>query len=151
MWVLIIQSSSEARQERVLEPGRSAIGRKSNNDIVLEDASASGQHAEILYDPTFDRVTIRDLDSTNGTFVNGKRIHDPHVLHHEDRIRIGMCFITLLSAPGPVTTRLPVAAAHTRVTSQLILESVESYGALLHEIGQRLVSMPDLDRALLEI
>ena len=150
MWVLIIQSSNETRREHVLKTGRSALGRRMTNDIVLQDASASGQHAEIYYDPAGDLLTIRDLDSTNGTFVNGKRIHDPCELHHEDHIRIGLCFITVISAVAPTAGRSAVSPSHTKVTSQLLLESAENYGALLHEIAQRLVSIPDLDRALFE-
>ncbi len=151
MWFLIIQSSNEDRREHILKAGRNAIGRRAENDIILQDAAASGWHAEIQYEQTYDTITIRDLESTNGTFVNGKRIHNPCLLHHEDRIRIGLCFLTLISAETPKLDRPSVAPSRTKVTSQLILESVDHYGGLLHEIGQRLVSIPDLDGALLEI
>jgi len=57
-------------------------------DIVLTDAKTSRKHAEIaMYGP--ERYFIRDLASTNGTFVNGRRIRDRQELHHEDHIRIG--------------------------------------------------------------
>ena len=57
-------------------------------DLALQDTKASRKHAEIaMYGP--DRYFIRDLASTNGTFVNGRRIRERHELHHEDRIRIG--------------------------------------------------------------
>lgn len=151
MWFLIIQSSNEDRREHILKPGKNGIGRRAENEIILQDAAASGWHAEIQYEPAYDTITIRDLESTNGTFVNGKRVHNACILHHEDRIRIGLCFLTLISADTPKLNRRSARPSPTKVTSQLILESVDHYGGLLHEIGQRLVSIPDLDGALLEI
>jgi pSer/pThr/pTyr-binding forkhead associated (FHA) protein len=63
------------------------LGRE-GADLVLQDTKASRKHAEIaMYGP--ERYFIRDLASTNGTFVNGRRIRERHELHHEDRIRIG--------------------------------------------------------------
>ncbi|HEX8990669.1 MAG TPA: EAL domain-containing protein [Anaerolineales bacterium] len=151
MWFLIVQSSIENRREHMLKPGQNTIGRRAENDIVLQDPAASGWHADVFYDEAQDVVTIRDLDSTNGTFVNGKRIHDPCVLHHEDRVRVGICFLTLVSAETQ-TAGVPASRrAYTKVTSELILESVENYGALIHEIGQRLVNIPDLEHSLIEI
>ena len=63
------------------------LGRE-GADLVLEDQKVSRKHAEIaLYGPR--RYFIRDLASTNGTFLNGRRIMDRRELNHEDRIRIG--------------------------------------------------------------
>ena len=63
------------------------LGRE-GADIVLEDPKTSRKHAEIaMYGP--ERYFIRDLASTNGTFVNGRRVRERHELHHEDRVRIG--------------------------------------------------------------
>ena len=63
------------------------LGRE-GADLVLSDSKASRKHAEIaMYGP--ERYFIRDLASTNGTFVNGRRIRERHELRHEDHIRIG--------------------------------------------------------------
>jgi pSer/pThr/pTyr-binding forkhead associated (FHA) protein len=63
------------------------LGRE-GADLALQDTKASRKHAEIaMYGP--ERYFVRDLASTNGTFVNGRRIRERHELHHEDRIRIG--------------------------------------------------------------
>lgn len=151
MWSLIIRSSTEDRREHRLKPGRNVLGRRTDNDIVLQDGAASGYHAEIHYDRTADTISIRDLDSTNGTFVNGKRISSSQVLHHEDHIRIGVCLITLVSSEIQFPERQATIPVPTKVTSELILESVDNYGVLLHEVGQRLVNLPDLDHALIQI
>lgn len=53
------------------------IGRNNDNDVCLSEAFLSGRHAEIsLEDPERLRFRIKDLGSTNGTFVNGKKITD---------------------------------------------------------------------------
>jgi len=150
-WFLIIRSSTDDLREHPLEPGRNNIGRAYDNDIILQDLAASGHHAEIHIDPNTDVVSIRDLESTNGTFVNGKRIHDPQVLQQDDQIRIGHCFISFINtgkrSPHSYSTRY----APTKVTGELVLESVDQYGVLLHEVGQRLVNIPELNTALIEI
>ena len=63
------------------------IGRAAANDICIDDSFASGRHARL-----YDRegvVYIEDMNSTNGTYVNGRRLGAQQVLHPSDRIRIG--------------------------------------------------------------
>ena len=63
------------------------IGRANANDIRIEDSFASGRHARL-----YDRdgvVYIEDMNSTNGTYVNGRRLGAQQVLRSSDRIRIG--------------------------------------------------------------
>ena len=68
-----------------LEKGKTVIGRSAQADIPLNDASVSREHSEIKI--TGETATIKDLGSTNGTFVNNKRIAK-HVLKDGDRIQI---------------------------------------------------------------
>lgn len=62
------------------------IGRLSDNDIVIENEAVSGKHAKIISKD--DEYYIDDLNSTNGTFVNKKKITS-HMLKDEDIITIG--------------------------------------------------------------
>ena len=63
------------------------IGRKTDNDLVLNDITISGLHCKILYqDGT---VFIQDENSTNGTLVNGERIYEKTELHKGDKILLG--------------------------------------------------------------
>jgi pSer/pThr/pTyr-binding forkhead associated (FHA) protein len=69
-----------------LSPERTSIGRSRDNSIRLADERASRRHARVdLQQGTF---VISDLDSANGTFVNGQRIQR-HALRSGDEIRIG--------------------------------------------------------------
>lgn len=63
------------------------IGRAPESNIVLDDTYASQQHAVVLAQQ--DSYFIEDLGSTNGTYVNGRRISYPLELRQGDRIKIG--------------------------------------------------------------
>lgn len=62
------------------------IGRKSSNDIVIDNLAVSGNHARI--ESVSSTFVIRDLDSTNGTFVNKRKV-SMHNLRHNDVMIIG--------------------------------------------------------------
>jgi hypothetical protein len=76
------------RAGEVLPVGDSIIriGRKTGNDIVLNDEKTSGVHCEIL--PEGDRLVLKDLGSTNGTYLDGKRLSEL-VLTPGDVVTIG--------------------------------------------------------------
>ncbi len=67
------------------------IGRAPSNDIVLPDASVSKHHAQIFQ--TGDGWSLTDLSSTNGSWINGVRVVDQHLMPG-DRIRIGTFELT---------------------------------------------------------
>ncbi len=70
-----------------------SIGRVQGNDVVLPRSNVSKKHARIeVRDNT---IFVLDLESTNGTFVNGKRITAKQALHSLDKIQIGDFSITV--------------------------------------------------------
>lgn len=69
-----------------LGPDPILIGRDPQNDVVLDDRRVSRKHAEIRL--RLGRYTLYDLQSTNGTYVNGRRVAEK-VLDDGDRISIG--------------------------------------------------------------
>lgn len=73
-------------QEIAIHTGRTSIGRNKDNDIVLDEPTVSAVHARIVSEKNAWRVI--NLLSSNGTFVNGKKITQ-HPLSHGDRIRFG--------------------------------------------------------------
>ncbi|MCW8854205.1 MAG: FHA domain-containing protein [Gammaproteobacteria bacterium] len=73
--------------------GSFTIGRSQSNSLQLDDAMVSGEHAVLRfvpneYMPEMLDVTIRDLGSTNGTFVNNTSVQELKI-KHGDTIRIG--------------------------------------------------------------
>jgi hypothetical protein len=72
--------------EYPLNKERISIGRRQNNDIVIDNLAVSGLHAVIV---TIGKDSfLEDANSTNGTFVNLKPVRK-HVLNHDDVIEIG--------------------------------------------------------------
>ena len=76
------------RQERVTLRDRIRLGRDRNNDVVLDSASVSQRHAELV-NLGQGRVMIRDLDSFNGVLVNGEAIDGKRELASGDVLRLG--------------------------------------------------------------
>jgi TolB protein len=75
------------------------LGRGAANDVILEDSQASRQHAEIS--KRGEQFFIRDLQSMNGTFVNGKAVREPRLLRPGDEVQIGDTVLTVQpSAPA---------------------------------------------------
>ncbi len=71
-----------------VDPSGTVLGRASDVDLVLDDDGISRVHAMILVEDG--RWVVRDLGSTNGTFVGERRVGDlPLMLHPGDRIRCG--------------------------------------------------------------
>jgi pSer/pThr/pTyr-binding forkhead associated (FHA) protein len=64
------------------------IGRNPTTDITLLDEGISREHAILIYDRDADRYEIEDLESTNGTKVNGRRVRST-ALEPGDEIQIG--------------------------------------------------------------
>jgi len=76
-----------------MHEGDYTIGRSQGNSLQIEDGVVSGQHAVInvqrspYMDAIFD-ITIKDMGSTNGTYVNNIAVKEQR-LNHGDQLRIG--------------------------------------------------------------
>src|SRR3954452_12752532 len=71
---LVIHPSSPEALEFQLQEGTNSIGRNPANDFTIDDPSVSSYHAEILV--TEYVTTLKDLASTNGTFVHGIKVQE---------------------------------------------------------------------------
>lgn len=78
--------NSNRLEDFVLDKEIMTIGRKDDNDIRIDNLAVSGHHAKLL--TIFDDSFLEDLDSTNGTYVNGQPI-TKHPLKNGDVIVIG--------------------------------------------------------------
>src|SRR5215813_9232362 len=87
-----------------------SIGRVSGNDIVLPKGNVSKRHTRLAV--RSGQVEISDLKSTNGTYVNGRKIGDPMMLSGTDRVYVGDFLITVDGLPAgdgaSASRRLPV-------------------------------------------
>lgn len=68
------------------------VGREPTNTIVLPHGSVSSRHARIFRTP--EGFVLEDLQSRNGTFVNGERVTEPRLLVKDDLVRFGKVVLT---------------------------------------------------------
>ena len=85
----------------LLEADHLVVGRDAAVDLVLVHGSVSRQHAEFVKSP--EGYSIRDLGSTNGSFVNGERVQENR-LRSGDTVQIG-CFIFKFLSANSVETK----------------------------------------------
>ena len=83
---LILSFNGDMVREYELDQETITIGRKTDNDIHIDNLAVSGNHAKIL--TILNDSFIEDLDSTNGTYINGEKI-TKHALKNGDVIVIG--------------------------------------------------------------
>lgn len=86
MGKLIVTEADGKSREVTLDKERVTIGRHADNDISFNDKAVSGHHAVVI--TILSDSFLEDLDSTNGTLVNGKQVAK-HPLSHGDTVTIG--------------------------------------------------------------
>jgi pSer/pThr/pTyr-binding forkhead associated (FHA) protein len=93
MYKLLEMVDGNVTREHLLQEGVFRIGRNPGNQLQPDNASVSGNHAclSLTASPYLDgsmEVSVEDLDSTNGTLVNGKPIRK-QLLMHGDMLALG--------------------------------------------------------------
>ncbi len=98
---LIVKRGPTLHTEFVLNQAETTLGRGTINSIVLADQEVSRRHARILFDAT--GYMLEDFGSTNGTYVNGRRISGSVHLQNGDQIALGEAVILQFeSADSPL-------------------------------------------------
>ena len=93
--LLVVTFGANVVESRRMDKDRITIGRDDTNDIVLNNPTISRQHSEISFSDGI--VSIKDLRSANGTFINNVKMDDA-VLDIGDEILVGKYMIKLKSA-----------------------------------------------------
>lgn len=103
---LIVSIDGVVIKDVTLAKDRTTLGRRPYNDIVVDNLAISGEHA-VLHMIGGD-VYLEDLNSTNGTYVNGRAIKK-QALEQNDVIEVGKYKIRYLAgaAPGPDESVVP--------------------------------------------
>ncbi len=150
MWSLTITNPRSEPVQIKLVPGKMSIGRLDTCDIVIHDAAASRRHAEIYYDPLPELVTIKDLKSSNGTYVNRQRIEGFIRLQNGDQIRIGQTVMHLARITDAGADQKGITGTR-QFTRELVLEAVDEHPILLQEFTEKLNTVVDIDSAIGQI
>jgi pSer/pThr/pTyr-binding forkhead associated (FHA) protein len=130
---LFLRETAEAR-EHPLSEGVALAGRRPGHDICLQDPSVSGVHAELIFDGN--TLTVRDLGSTNGTFLDDERVMEANVRPGQ-RLRFGQVELMVMerrpepeeppaSRSGLKVVRSNAVAAAVMTKTALPLPIIES-------------------------
>src|SRR5215510_703030 len=123
MGKLVVSLDGVVIKEVQITKDKTTLGRRPYNDIVIDNLAVSGEHAVLQM--VGQDVFIEDLNSTNGTYINGKAIKK-QLLAHNDTVEIGKYKIkylvdeggeyekTMIMKPGERPPALPASGfSHT--------------------------------------
>ena len=147
MFTIIISEKGGAERREAFDRNEINVGRVQGNDLMLPKGNVSKHHARLLYRDG--RFIVTDLKSTNGTYVNGRKISQATIVREGDKIYIGDFVLRLetgqpaAAVDGPVgddgaahaapgrssPMRDPGASAGHTPLSQVIPDSVLPEGA----------------------
>jgi EAL domain-containing protein (putative c-di-GMP-specific phosphodiesterase class I) len=104
-WMLSGQLADDQPVRRFrVDASRFVIGRKPEASLSISSPTVSREHAELT--AIEQGLLLRDLGSTNGTYVNGTRINQPCTVHHGDLIQFGQMVFRVVqqnTESGPLT------------------------------------------------
>ncbi|MGO9934676.1 MAG: AAA family ATPase [Steroidobacteraceae bacterium] len=109
---ILLATEGRTVGERELKPGRLVIGRTPDNDLQIDSKFISRHHCQIV--TRADSCLIEDLNSTNGIFVQSKRVRR-HNLNDGDVVKVGFHEIMYIDERAP-RSRNPRQAAESEMT-----------------------------------
>jgi pSer/pThr/pTyr-binding forkhead associated (FHA) protein len=132
---LVVLNEGLTGQSFELNTEKTTIGRVDDNSFQIAVGSVSSHHAEIYLRGS--EVVVKDLASTNGTFVNGQQVTTEAVLKPGQTLRLGQVEIRLENgaAPAsgaPASTPEPVAPIKKPLASTMVI----SKGVSLEQLEQ---------------
>jgi pilus assembly protein CpaF len=107
MFTIVISEKGGAERRETFEKNEINVGRIQGNDLTLAKGNVSKHHARLLFRDG--RFIVTDLKSTNGTYVNGRKIAQATIVRDGDKIYIGDFVLKLETGQGvqPPSPALP--------------------------------------------
>ena len=109
MFAVVITEKGGAQRRMEFDKNEVTIGRVQGNDIILPKGNVSKRHSRIVLKDN--RFIVVDLKSTNGTYVNGRKITSPLVVKPGDKVYIGDFIITVEGLEGSASVAPPPMGA----------------------------------------
>src|SRR5277367_4801797 len=98
MFSVIISEKGGAERRETFDRTEINVGRVQGNDLMLPKGNVSKRHARLLFRDG--RFIVTDLKSTNGTYVNGRKIAQATIVREGDKIYIGDFVLRLDAGSG---------------------------------------------------
>jgi predicted component of type VI protein secretion system len=131
---LVILSAGMTDRSCELTVGKTTIGRVEDNTFQIAESSVSSHHCEVLLRGA--DVVVHDLNSTNGTFINGEKITES-VLKPGQALRLGQVELRLeTGAPGAPALAPAAAPAHVPAKKPAESTMIMTRGVSLNELEQ---------------
>src|SRR5271163_4787441 len=122
-YVLQVVRGRSASTTLKLADGVTTIGRHDDCLIRIKSSQVSRRHCE-LYEVA-DKLTIRDLGSSNGTFVNGKKVAGQQTLKHGDELTVGAVTLRVAQLGQPPVSRPePGPDSKPKAADTAVLEAI---------------------------
>jgi len=134
---LVILSSGMAGRSLDLKVDRTTIGRVDDNMFSIAEASVSSHHCEVLLRGS--DIVIHDLNSTNGTFINGEKITEA-VLKPGQTLRLGQVELRL-EAEGASTASAPPPASKPSAPSSSPPPNKKAESTIVMQQGVKLTEL----------
>src|SRR5712675_3368254 len=116
MFSVIISEKGGAERRESFDKTEINVGRVQGNDLMLPKGNVSKHHARLLYRDG--RFIVTDLKSTNGTYVNGRKISQATIVREGDKIYVGDFVLRLETNGAAGTSRLPASPGATAPSPQ---------------------------------
>ena len=113
---LLLKFNAAVIKEIAMDKESISIGRKPDNDIVIDNPAISGHHCKLTMEGG--GYYVEDLESTNGTFVNEKRIKKSG-LHHNDVVGIAKHSLVFVEDAPPPQAAAPAPEPSNDATMML--------------------------------
>lgn len=98
MFAIIVHEKGGAERREVFDASELSVGRVQGNELMLPKGNVSKRHARLLYRDG--RFIVTDLNSTNGTYVNRRKITQATIVREGDRIYIGDFVLRIETSSG---------------------------------------------------
>lgn len=114
MFAILVSEKGGTQHREIFDKSEINVGRVQGNDLMLPKGNVSKRHARLLYRDG--RFIVTDLKSTNGTYVNGRKISQATIVREGDKIYVGDFVLQVEAAdqgaaPGPVRPQPPAPTA----------------------------------------
>src|SRR5690348_6244506 len=105
MFKLIVTEKGGTPKRLEFDKDEVTIGRVPGNDVILPKGNVSKRHSRVVRQDG--RFFVVDLKSTNGTYLNGRRITTPSVIRPGDKIYVGDFVVIVDTGEAPVSSPPP--------------------------------------------
>src|ERR1700761_2504253 len=96
MFTIVISEKGGAERREAFDKNEINVGRVQGNDLMLPKGNVSKHHARLAFRDS--RFVVTDLKSTNGTYVNGRKIAQATIVREGDKIYLGDFVLRVESA-----------------------------------------------------